>query len=100
MSTKAAVNYIMRNTEYHHFIKWLIGYDKTEWTTSDLKADYPAYNPKTIPRMLRKLWKFDVIRRDKRVIVPTAANPRQPYALWRLNMNCLDNIKRAIEKST
>ena len=97
MTTKTAVSYLMRNTEYYPFIKWLIDYDKEEWTILDLKRDYPDYDKNTISSMLLKLKKHNIIRRDKTIRISTPEYPCQPCALWRLNRGILDNIKRIME---
>lgn len=92
------IPFLRANPEFHPFIKWLIGYDKEEWTTVDLKRDYPAYNPNTVSHILRKLWKYDVIRRVKRISTP-GIRENKLYSVWSLNVNCLDKIKRVIEET-
>lgn len=90
------VHYLRGNSDYHPFIKWVIEYDKKEWTTLDLKRDCPLYNRDTTSRMLRKLWKFNIIVQVKRITIPEI-NSNNLRSVWRLNTDKLDQIKSAME---
>ena len=69
--------------ETHNFIRFLLTYDKSEWTSVDLQRDYPAYKVENAARLIAKLRDANIIRRGDYTIPANTRGKR--YPLWRLN---------------